>query len=275
MNNNAKKREALNSGSTVQPQDPSHRQRNDPVIGTNIHNIPQQQQPRSRRRLSYPTQQNQPSLSRIQPLPIVAQVPTETPHHENHKTSPPPQQQAAAPNMKSTFPRPISASNRRHNTNNNVAPTTSISTTTPKNPPPKEDESQLYQFIVSLSESCRKHHHSAHTTVPEEHQNDNDPATFCIPLTNAPTYCQDAIHTLQRILPHIETTLQNEIASAMITQSTTTTTTAKQGLNSLRAMTLHMCDFYMDALQQQNGSSGFCPQAPHLLLHPHQSTYIM
>ena len=66
-----------------------------------------------------------------------------------------------------------------------------------------------------------------------------------------------------------------ELAYAMITQSTTTTTTAKQGLNSLRAMTLHMCDFYMDALQQQNGSSGFCPQAPHLLLHPHQSTYIM
>ena len=302
------------------------------LAGTNISNhtqLSQQQQqqhhqPRSRRRLSYPTTLPCPStsvVSRIQPLAVIASVPNVTntastttisghqpiapslKMNDRNGTIEPPQ--TTAPNPKSTHhSHPIATSNHRQSSKNltgaNMPPQdhhhhevhssssdstapASGTTAAPKNPftHQKEEESQLYNFIVSLSESCRKHNDSAHGP---DHENlvEEDPSrtAFCIPLTKAPMYCQDAIQTLQRILPHIETTLRNETKRIFDTLTSIATTTnpvsrtesQQRELHSLRVMTLHMCDFYNDILQH-NGNSGFCPQAPHLLLHPQQSTF--
>jgi hypothetical protein len=315
-----------NGNSISLRQDPSILPRNVHTIGSNdnnnnINHHPQQQ-PRStssssnRRRLSYPTLQRPTAslVSRIQPLSIVAGVPNEANsivvggiHHTsvpkmNENDVNGQHQQTAASTMRVPENIPQQHQHRNHHkASSNTNSTKTVTTAIEKNPPQKQEESQLHNFIVSLSESCRKHHQSAHTGS-DHHQHfhhddtveiDDDPSPpsrFCIPLKNAPTYCQDAIHTLQRILPHIETTLQHEITriadtipntTATITAATTTTTTTTapspiqpSGLHKLRILTLHMCDFYIDVLQQ-NGGVGFCPQAPHLLLHPQQSTYII
>jgi hypothetical protein len=307
-----KKRDASAGVSTSQRQDPTTLHQNAHRIGANISNHPQQQQPRNRRRLSYPTTHQPPSYSlasRIQPLSVIPSVPNEgncasskqpttEPNMNNIEVEP---QQAAASNMNPSDSRPVSTSNRRQSSRNattsHIPPqdhhrhepnstsiasaTTSVTTDAQNNQPQQKEESQLYNFIVSLSESCRKHHNSAHVEPGNQNAvDDPSQAAFCIPLTKAPTYCQDAIHTLQRILPHIESALRNEMQRIVDTTTAMTTTTnpdsriypQQQELQSLRVMTLHMCDFYIDVLEQ-NGSSGFCPQGPHLLLHAQQSTY--
>jgi hypothetical protein len=166
--------------------------------------------------------------------------------------------------------------------------------------------SLLYTYIVSLSESCRTHTNTAHSshldTSATNHTlyegNDTLRETNDQHKSTATTYCYEAIRTLQRILPHIETTLRIELERCCIPQQSTIPTAATTTTNStlpppstttatstttnvpshdhhhqqqwttVQNMTLHMCDFYIDVVQ-----GGFCPYASKLLQHPHQSTY--
>jgi hypothetical protein len=327
------KRDGSPNIATSHRQDPTTTRYNSHMVGANIidnHHHSQQPPPppSNRRRLSYPTSIQHPSSSvaaaataRIQPLSVI-------PSKVNELTNVVNDRDTLGTDMNQNHHAHPKSTSHRHPTSRNVStnqhippapdrdhlhhyhhgmntdhistvPATvaaSVSTTTvPSHALPKDDESQLYHFIVSLSESCRKHHHSAHSSGNDHVNDDHDrerTATFCFPLNNAPTYCQEAIRTLQqRILPHIETTLRNEInrcctdpiqTTVKVLTSTKNSTVAPiqhpppqlpSDIHSIRVMTLHMCDFYLDVLPQKS-NSGFCPQSPHLLLYPQQSTYL-
>jgi hypothetical protein len=170
-------------------------------------------------------------------------------------------------------------------------------TNLPQSPP----TSQLRTYLTTLSESCRKHQLTAHstattTTQPEEEEG-TSPNHFCYPLSSAPTYCQDAIQTLIRILPHIEDCMQQTIQEQQqrrrqqqqrslhqVDRVTTTSMvhpiTARNNndngnnvdndddMDNILLMMSHMCDFYTDVMR-----GGFCPQAPHLFLHSVQGKF--
>ena len=108
---------------------------------------------------------------------------------------------------------------------------------------------QLQSYMDTLSDSCRDHKATAHSEAPEEDEDDE----FCDPIANS--VCRDSIHTLERILPHLEDGLAQLLARA----------TPEDGVGALMS---RMCDLYRDIL-----CGDFCPQAPHLLLSSTDRTF--
>jgi hypothetical protein len=170
----------------------------------------------------------------------------------------------------------------------------SATTNLPQSPP----TSQLRTYLTTLSESCRKHQLTAHTTLAattaitqQEEEEGASPNHFCYPLSSAPTYCQDAIQTLIRILPHIEDCMQQTIQDQQQRQQQWTLHQVDRGttasmvhpittrnnndindndddMDNILLMISHMCDFYTDVMR-----GGFCPQAPHLFVHSVQGKF--
>jgi hypothetical protein len=89
-----------------------------------------------------------------------------------------------------------------------------------------------------------------HTDTAEEEEEFSDQITNSL--------CSEAIDALQRILPHLEDGLAQLVASA---RSPTPDGT-------VASLVSRMCDLYRDILR-----GGFCPQAPHLLLHSTDRTF--
>jgi len=94
---------------------------------------------------------------------------------------------------------------------------------------------QQQSLLLTLSESCKRHAATAH--------GGNSNRQLCTKtLAEAPSYCQESVDKLVRIIPKVE---------------------EKCGKQDV----VHMCDFYRDCL-----AGGFCPHAPHLFLSIPSST---
>lgn len=131
----------------------------------------------------------------------------------------------------------VSASSPHHqlqqqrptNANTNRTGTATITTAT------AAQQQQQPSLLKALSESCKRHAATAH--------GGNATKQFCaMILSEAPSYCQESVDKLVRIIPKVEEKCEKQDIA-------------------------HMCDFYQDCL-----AGGFCPHAPHLFLSLSAST---